>query len=562
MQTVRRLFLAVRSAWPRRIALTAVSIALVAVVLLPIAALAHAMFKSSTPTAGARLDLVPRTIRLLFTETLDLTFTRVDLYDPRGRSVPLDSVAFAADSKRAVVVGVRGSLGSGSYTVVWQTAGDDGHPTRGRFSFTIVPGAAGIDSAPGHVDPTVGVTAPGQDAPPATHHAGSSFPLENSFDAESPLYIAIRWLQFTAILIVIGAVAFRIVVLGLMSRARVPRTTFIQTAAIAAARVGFLAVAALGAVAVLRLAAQSYALHGASDAWNVVFIASMLRKTVWGWAWLLQIVGVVITLIGFSQVRGAADSRRARSWLLAAVGAVALVFSPALSGHAVSAPNLRGLAVVADAAHVLGASGWLGSLLFVVIVGIPAALRGETEDRGLAVADLVDAFSPTALAFAGITATTGVFAAWLHLGTVSALWNTAYGQTLLVKLAVLSVVGATGAYNWLRVRPVLGDLEGAQRVRRSASVELAVGALVLAVTAVLVALPTAPDMAATHATGSITDRCRAPLAVRRCHTAHPRSSCQPARRELSGLRAFVLPESRVSDVRALDAPRLRTTAPL
>ena len=362
-----------------------------------------------------------------------------------------------------------------------------------------LPGAAGIGGAPGHVDPTAGVTAPGQEAPPATHHAGASFPPENAFDAESPLYVAIRWLQFTATLIVVGTVAFRIVVLGFMSRARVPRTTFIEAAAIAAARIGFLAVAALGAVAVLRLVAQSYALHGASNAWNVVFIASMLRKTVWGWAWLLQIVGVVITLIGFSQVRGGANSRRARGWLIAAVGVVALVFSPALSGHAVSAPSLTGLAVLADAAHVLGASGWLGSLLLVVIVGIPVALRGEPEDRGLAVADLVNAFSPTALAFAGITATTGVFAAWLHLGAVSALWTTTYGQTLLVKLAVLSVVGATGAYNWLRVRPVLGDLEGARRVHRSASVELAIGAIVLAVTAVLVALPTATDMAAMHA---------------------------------------------------------------
>ena len=92
-----------------------------------------------------------------------------------------------------------------------------------------------------------------------------------------------------------------------------------------------------------------------------------------------------------------------------------------------------------------------------------------------------------------------MFAAWLHLGTVPALWQTPYGKTLLVKLAILSVVGATGAYNWLRVKPSLGNIEGATRIRRSAVVELGVGVLVLIVTAVLVATPTAMDVAAMHA---------------------------------------------------------------
>jgi putative copper export protein len=71
------------------------------------------------------------------------------------------------------------------------------------------------------------------------------------------------------------------------------------------------------------------------------------------------------------------------------------------------------------------------------------------------------------------------------------------GKTLLIKLAVLSVVAVTGAYNWLRVKPTLGQSEGAPRIRRCALVELSVGILVLAVTAVLVATPTAMDIA-TH----------------------------------------------------------------
>ena len=71
-----------------------------------------------------------------------------------------------------------------------------------------------------------------------------------------------------------------------------------------------------------------------------------------------------------------------------------------------------------------------------------------------------------------------------------ATWESAYGRTLLLKLALLSAVFGTGAYNWLRVRPALGSEVAAGRLRRSAALELAVGVVVLAVTAVLVATAT------------------------------------------------------------------------
>ncbi|MDB4883733.1 MAG: copper resistance domain protein, partial [Gemmatimonadetes bacterium] len=131
-----------------------------------------------------------------------------------------------------------------------------------------------------------------------------------------------------------------------------------------------------------------------------------------------------------------------------------------------------------------------------VTSGIVEALRLEEPARGPAVADLLNAFSPTALVFAAITVLTGVISAWLHLGTIPKLWQSEYGQRLLLKLAVLAILAGTGAYNWLRVRPSLGSEVGAARMRRTASIELAVGVLVLMVTAILVATPTATDIAA------------------------------------------------------------------
>ena len=63
---------------------------------------------------------------------------------------------------------------------------------------------------------------------------------------------------------------------------------------------------------------------------------------------------------------------------------------------------------------------------------------------------------------------------------------------VLEPIAVQSVV-LLGAVNWRLLRPSLGDVGAAYRLRRSAVAELVMGAIVLAVTAVLVATPPPTD---------------------------------------------------------------------
>jgi putative copper export protein/methionine-rich copper-binding protein CopC len=462
-----------------------------AMLLLPSLALAHTGLQSASPGDGDHLSVAPHELRLTFTEAVELALARLALTGPDG-AVEVASLALHPDSATVLVGAIRGPLVGGTYTVNWQITGADGHPVRGEYSFVIAPGAEGLTVT------TVGPTAPGQEPPPAEHHDAVTFPTGTSFGAESPLYVAVRWLTFLGLLGVIGVVVFRVAVLALMSRDSDPDDrAVVGVAASRAATVGLAALALLGVALILRLYAQSYALHGGGEALNPGLLGTMLTRTTWGWGWLLQAVATLVTLVGLLLARSGSRS----GWSLAAIGAVALAFTPGLSGHAAAAPELTTLAMLADALHVLGAGGWLGSLLLVVTVGIPVALRRTDGDRGKSVAALVNAFSPTALLFAGVVVATGVFAAWLQLGTVSALWESAYGRTLLLKLALLSVVFGTGAYNWLRVKPALGSEVAAGRLRRSAAVELGVGVVVLAVTAVLVATAT-PSAEMEHASSS------------------------------------------------------------
>jgi len=392
-------------------------------------------------------------------------------------------VSFAGADRRTVVAPVASGLVAGPYTVNWQIAGADGHPVRGTFAFSIAEGASGLAVAP---------AAPADQSAPTVHHDPETFPDAGGFNAESPLYVVIRWLQFAAMLVLIGAIAFYHFVLGSLKKKQPPDLPMLRSATRRAARVGLYSAAALGVVAIARLLAQSYAMHAPGSGFAPAMMWSMIGLTTWGWGWLLQAFGVIGAFTGFAVAR----SDRAKGWTIATASAVALAFSPALSGHAASSPSLRPLAIFADGLHIIGAAGWLGSLLILLVVGIPAAMKLEESQRGRAVADLVNAFSPTALAFAGVTLAAGVFAAFIHVGSIPALWQTQYGQRLLFKLGALGIVTATGFYNFRYVRPRLGKVEGVKHIKRSAMLEVGVAVVVLLITAVLVATPTPMDMAA------------------------------------------------------------------
>ena len=479
--------------------------------LAPQSARAHGRLKGSAPSAGAHLAQVPSEIRLDFTESPDLIFSLLRLVGQDGRDVPLGALGYAADSHRALVARIAGAMAPGPYTVVWQMAGDDGHPVRGRLEFVIAPGAMGLGVTPSGivaVRPSGGSNAEVDTGMAGMHHDPVSMPEGNGFGAESTVYVLIRWVQFAALLLAIGAVTFHTFVLAFIRRdpvsaAQEGEPVLLAEAETRAAAIGVASAAALAVTLVARLTAQAYAMHGGQNPFDPALMGPMIGRTMWGWGWLLQLVGIVLAGTAFLRARAASGARRAGSsrgpshlwWRLAGAGAVVLAFSPGLSSHASAAPRLRALAVLADGLHVLAASSWLGTLSIVLFAGIVVARANGTSRGGAFVRDLINAFSPVALVSAGIAAATGVFAAWLHVGTVPNLWGTRYGITLLVKLGVLGIVALTGFYNWRFVQPRLGTPEATTHLQRSARVEVGVAILVLLVTAVLVASPTSMDIA-------------------------------------------------------------------
>ena len=195
--------------------------------------------------------------------------------------------------------------------------------------------------------------------------------------------------------------------------------------------------------------------------------------------WLL-----VIAILGFA----IASSGRVAGWWLAIVGVVLGPLVPLFLG--------KWLGVV-NPLHRLMGGFWIGTLFVLVLAGLGTVLRDERskERRGQMAADMVNGFSPMALACAGVLVLSGLVTAWRHLTPFSSLWTTAYGWTLIVKLCLVAGVFALGAWNWKRQRPQMGTEGGAVALRRSARAELVVATCVLAATAILISLPSPAALA-------------------------------------------------------------------
>ena len=467
---------------------------------------AHLGLRHSEPSDGAHLAAAAREIRLTFTEAVNIAVMRVRLIGPSDADVPISRPAHVADSAHIIAVKVNGALEPGAYRIEWQALGRDGHPVRGTVTYVIAPGATGLD------DPAVSSvrsTEASRDSTAAGSHEGDhhdprSLPTGEGFDAQSPGYVAIRSLQFTALLTVIGALAFGIIILASLAHRPVSADA-VRTMRGRAAALGAWAAIALAFTALLRLYAQSLAMHGAADAFDGELVMTMITGTGWGTGWILEVGAAVIAIAGFLIARRG----RSAGWAIAGAAGLALALTPALSGHAAATPGLTLAAILADALHVIGAAGWIGSLLLVIGAGIPVAMRLAPDQRGATVAHLVNAFSPVALVFAALLVLTGTFAGWLHIGFSSALWTSDYGQMLLRKLVVLGAVIGLGAWNWLRVKPTLGSEAAATRLRRSAATEIALAVVVVIITAALVATPP-PE----RDTQSATDVADTPMSAR------------------------------------------------
>jgi copper transport protein len=436
----------------------------------------HLALQSSTPAQGDTVRTSLREIKLVFTQAVEPRYTSVTLHDNAGQPLELGTLAPVGEGKtREFEYRMPTPVVSGAFVVRWKTAGADGHVVSGSFDFMVdVPNAVTIA-------PAVNTAADPHPPEHAEHHIPDT-QIEPLYQPDSVPWILTRWLNFIGLVLMVGAVAFRFMVLERRTDLLGGDVTFAVDRATRNVAFGaaILALAANGA----RLWLQSGSLHGTERMWDPGLLRALILETGWGKAWLAQTVAT----IGYAVAVRIRTEQPLESWIAALVLAIGAASTPAFAGHAAAVEQMAIVPIMNDAVHLVAASTWLGTLAVLLLAAVPAVVRTSHQPFS-DVATLVRTFSPIALFAAAVAIFTGTVSAFVHIKAISELWTTPYGKTLSIKLLIVLLTATTGAYNWRVVSPRLGSEGGTLHIRRSAFAEIVIAAAIIAVTAVLVALP-------------------------------------------------------------------------
>jgi copper transport protein len=171
-------------------------------------------------------------------------------------------------------------------------------------------------------------------------------------------------------------------------------------------------------------------------------------------------------------------SRRTRAQL--AFGALLVVGSFLLTGHT-RTHHPTAAVLMALLAHVAAAAAWFGGLLALGIT-----LR-HTRDDGVTSARLLAAFARTMTTVLALLLAAGIGLAVLYLPSPSALVRTAYGDVLLIKLAVVATTLVLSTANHIQLVPAAksGNMAAVRVLRANIVAEQVLLASVLIITEVL-----------------------------------------------------------------------------
>lgn len=98
----------------------------------------HATLVKATPGIEGTIGAPPTELTLWFSERPDVTLSNIRLMGPDSVSIPVGAPRAGPDTL-ALTSPVRGTLAAGKYTVLYRTAGPDGHVMRGRYQFVYQP---------------------------------------------------------------------------------------------------------------------------------------------------------------------------------------------------------------------------------------------------------------------------------------------------------------------------------------------------------------------------------------------------------------------------------------
>jgi putative copper resistance protein D len=292
---------------------------------------------------------------------------------------------------------------------------------------------------------------------------------------DEALYVC-RFVQFTAAMLIFGTAAFRIYALagvdaGAASSILARFDAYFRPMMLAAALFALISAIAL-------VLCQAAAMAGSpAAAGDFATLSAVLSETRFGrvWCWHLLLAAMLVL--------ACLHQRPRRPVVL--ILSTGLLASLGWIGHATMDEGTARIAhEVNQTAHLLAAGLWLGGLA-------PLAWVLRHFEISLA-SDSLRNFSGVGYAAVALLALTGAVNTFLLVGSLGAMFGTAYGRLLAFKILLFVTMVAVALINRFRLVPRIPDDPGALRaLSRTVALEQGLGLAVLAIVSVLGTWPPA-----------------------------------------------------------------------
>lgn len=419
----------------------------------PRPASAHADLVAADPPTQSILPEAPTQMRFWFTEPLERF--EIQVLNASQQRVDMDDARIVEGTGQLVIVSLQPGLPDGIYRTTWEALSPvDGHITRGTIPFFI----GQPSELPGNVDESTSVGSSG-----------------------GALGAVARALAIIASITAVGSVWFVLLVqrrtlrlmredtgpLEELSTAQRARATESVGGDSTERLLNILAVASV--MLLIGLAIQALV---ESDLGG--FTLSEWIATSRGNLWVARaVLGVV--LLGAAlwmrqraaqNARLAAQGKRPRAfaeqpewWILAALGAALLLVS-AMGSHIAGMDDVAAAGVASDFIHLAAASMWIGGLVQLRWGVLPALAPLDGPSRTRLLSRVIRRFSIVAGAAVVVVSVSGTYQLVRLLGEPSVLREEAWGQLLVLKLALILLALPLAGINLLRISPRLKALAG------------------------------------------------------------------------------------------------------
>ena len=171
------------------------------------------------------------------------------------------------------------------------------------------------------------------------------------------------------------------------------------------------------------------------------------------------------------------------------VAMLALISTSSLIGHGAASGETP--ALILDYIHNLVAAVWIGGIFYFVFTLLPALSKLKEENREKMSLALIPRFSIAFIISIGIVIITGPLLMWFLESDVGLITESVYGQLIILKIAIASVMVALGGFFQFRVQKTAeknfqsGKIDVHRKLRRSLKVDAALGVVLLGVVALL-----------------------------------------------------------------------------